>query len=55
MEHLIGLTEDDASKIANILVVEIDGEPQGTMANWEPNRVNVVITNGIISKIVGFG
>lgn len=53
--ELIGLTVEEARKTTQIAVVKVDGKQQCVTADYRPTRARVVVTNGVISEIVGFG
>lgn len=53
-EYLIGMTEDAAySAYEKVRVIEEDGEHYFVTMDFKPERVNVIIEKGIITKIDG--
>lgn len=53
---IIGLSVEQAKKKHNwIRVVEEDGECFMYTMDYHPQRINVVVENGVIAKIVNFG
>jgi hypothetical protein len=53
---LVGMRLDFARLIyPNIRIVEQDGNPLPTTMDYQPDRLNVAVSNGIISRVVNFG
>ena len=53
---LIGLTEDEASKVAigrgwTMRVASVDGKDNMLTADYSYTRVNVVIVNGVVTAV----
>lgn len=58
--QLIGLTEAEAEAVASDLgaslrVLEKDGKRFMHSCEWQPNRVNVALSAGVIIDILGIG
>lgn len=57
---LVGLTVDEATTAAEaegwtLRVSTLDGEPQAVTADYQPNRVNVSVVQGIVTAIDNIG
>lgn len=58
-DAFVGLTINEAEKIlgefniTRIRSVIIDGKPMIVTRDYDPNRANVELTNGIITKVIG--
>jgi hypothetical protein len=58
--ELVGLSEEDAATRAKrdgctVRVVERDGEPLAATMDFNPARVNVVVTDGKVTAVQGVG
>ena len=57
---IVGETEEDAAAAAeaegcSIRVVERDGRALAVTEDFRPDRINVVVTDGVVEKIVSLG
>lgn len=55
-EKLVGLTEDEATKVATgagwtIRVVSRDGEDFMVTTDWQENRVNITVVDGKVTAV----
>lgn len=54
-EELIGMTLAEASLVGDIRVLVQDGQGSAVTADFVRDRINVEVTQGRISKVVGRG